>query len=68
MNLRYILNVEPDKGLGLMGKNYKGQPTICEEFLTKNPKEKMGLTPEPSLIRASGTIRAKELLGNCPGS
>ena len=69
MNSRYILSVKPDEGLSLVGKNYKGQPIGWEEFLAvESPKEKMRITPESSLNMASGTIRAKGVLGNCPGS
>lgn len=65
MNSRYILSVKPDKGWSLVDKNYKGQPIGWEGFLAvESPKEKMRITPESSLYMASGTIRAKEGLGN----
>lgn len=69
MDLRYVLSVEPDNGLCLEGKNYKGQPRGCEGSLTvESFKEKLGLTSESSLGMASGTIRTKAPSGNCPGS
>lgn len=62
MDLRYIFKVGPDKGWGLKGKNYEGQPTEWEGFLTvESPKASRTLLTQCGFRsergRAVGTVQ-----------